>query len=105
MRQPVSIMQVLVSGEPPEDRLANLGSQRFAAILARPDVGEGFSGQVCQAKGIIKIPKGQQTSIGCHSRTVEFQLQAGIEHDPESGIVFFTRCTVHLQPSWYRLLP
>jgi hypothetical protein len=29
---------------------------------------------------------------------MEFQLQAGIERDPESGIVFFTHHTVHLQP-------
>jgi hypothetical protein len=29
---------------------------------------------------------------------VELQLQAGIEGDPESGPICFTRCTVHLQP-------
>jgi hypothetical protein len=29
---------------------------------------------------------------------MEFQLQAGVESDPESGIAFFIRCTVHLQP-------
>jgi hypothetical protein len=98
MRQPLGIVHVLVSGEPPEDRLANLGSQRVTAILTSPSVGESLSGQVCQAKGIIEVPKGEQPSVRRNSRTVELQLQAGVESDPESGIVFFTRCAVHLQP-------
>ena len=105
MRQPVSIVHVLVSGEPPEDRLANLGSQRVAAVLTGPWVGENRSGQVCQAKGIIEVPKGEQPSIGRHLRTVEFQLQAGIERDLENGPAFVTRYTVHLQPRGCHRLP
>jgi hypothetical protein len=97
MRQPLGIVHVLIPGEPPEDRLANLGSQRVTAILTSPSVGESLSGKLCQAKGIIEVPKREQPSVGRHSRTMEFQLQAGIERDPESGIAFFTRCTVHLQ--------
>jgi hypothetical protein len=53
MRQPLGIVHVLVPGQPPEDRLANLGSQRVTAILTSPSVGESLSGQACQAKGII----------------------------------------------------
>ena len=66
-------------------RLAQLRDQGVTAILARPDVGEGLSGQVCQAEDVIEIPKGEQFSVGRHARTVEFELQAGIERDPESG--------------------
>jgi hypothetical protein len=29
---------------------------------------------------------------------MKFELQAGIERDPECGIPCFTRCPVHLQP-------
>ena len=86
MRQPVGIVHVLVSGEPPEDGLAKLSDQRVAAILAGPGVGEDLSGQVCQAKRIIEIPKGEQTSVGRDPRAMELQLQAGVEGDPESGI-------------------
>jgi hypothetical protein len=68
------------------------------AILAGPGVSNNFSGKLGQAEGIVKFAKGEQTSIGRNSRTVEFQLQAGVESDPESGILFFTRCPVHLQP-------
>ena len=98
VRQSICIVDVLVPGEPPKHRLAQLSGQRVAAILACPGIGEGLSGQVRQAEGIIEVSKGEQTSIGRHSRTVERQLQAGIESDPERGFVFFTRCTVHLQP-------
>jgi len=96
MRQPLGIVHVLVSsGEPPEHRLAQLSNQRVAAILARPGVGEGLSGQICQAKGIIEVSKGEQTSVGRDPRTVELQLQAGIEADPKSGPICFTRRTAH----------
>ena len=80
-----------------EHGLAKLRDQRVAAILARPGIRKDFSGQVCQAESIIKLPKGEQPSVGRHARTVEFELQAGIERDPESGSVFFTLCAVHLQ--------
>jgi hypothetical protein len=96
VRQPVGIVHVLVASEPPKDGLPKLRDQRVAAILARPGIHKDFSGQVCQAEGIIEIPKGEQTSLGRRSRTVEFQLQAGIERDPESGVVFFTRCITHV---------
>ena len=36
----------------------------MTAILARPDVGEGLSGQVCQDEDVIEIPKGEQSSVG-----------------------------------------
>jgi hypothetical protein len=98
MRQPICVVHVLVSGQSPEHGLAKLSDQRVAAILARPGIRKDFSGQVCQAKGIIEISKREQASIGRHSRPMEFQPEAVIEGDPESGIVFFTRCTVHLQP-------
>ena len=68
-------------------RLAQLRDQGVTAILARPDVGEGLSGQVCQAEDVIEIPKGEQFSVGRHARTVEFELRAGIERDPERAAV------------------
>jgi hypothetical protein len=78
--------------------LATLRDQGVAAVLARPGVSESLSGQVCQAEGIIEIPEREQTSVGRDLGAVEFQLQAGIERDPECGITCFTRCPVHLQP-------
>src|SRR4051812_27801129 len=98
MRQAVGIVDVLVASEPPEHGLAELRDQSVTAVLARPGVSENLSGHVRQAERIIELSKGEQTRVGCHPRTVEFQLQAMIECDPESGAVAFTQCTVHLQP-------
>jgi hypothetical protein len=72
VRQPICVVQVLVLSQSPEHGLAKLSDQSVAAILARSDIGETFSGQVCQAEGIIEIPKREQPSVGRHSRTMEF---------------------------------
>jgi hypothetical protein len=101
--KPVGIVDVLVSGEPPEDRLAQLSNQGVTAILAGPGVGENLSSYVRQAEGIIEVPKGEQPSVGRHLRTVKLQFEAMVECDPESGTVCFTRRTIHLQPRCCRL--
>ena len=105
MRQPIGVVDVFVPSQSPEHGLAKLRDQGVAAVLARPGIRKDFSGQVCQAERIIEIPEREQASIGRHSRPMEFQPEAVIEGDPESGIVFFTRCTVHLQPRGCYLLP
>jgi hypothetical protein len=97
VRQPICVVYVFVPGQPPKDGLTKLRDQRVAAVLARPGIRKDFSGQVCQAEGIIEISEREQPSVRRHARTMEFQLQAGIKRDPESGIAFFTRCTVHFQ--------
>ena len=103
--KPVGIVHVLVPGQSPEHGRPALGRQAVAAVLAGPGIGETLSGQVCQAERIIEISKREQTSIGCHSRPMEFQLQAGIERDSENGTAFVTRYTVHLQPRGCHRLP
>ena len=74
MRQPFGIVHVFVPSQSPEHGLAKLRDQRVAAILARPGIRKDFSGQVCQAESIIEVPKGEQTGVGRHSRTMEWQL-------------------------------
>src|SRR5215213_8195001 len=98
MRQTICVVHVFVPGQSPEQGLAKLPDQRVAAVLARPGVGESRSRQLRQPKCIIEFAKGEQTSVGRDPRTMKLQLQARIERDPESGSVFFTRCTVHLRP-------
>jgi hypothetical protein len=83
-------------GQSPEHGLAKLSHQRMAAILAGPGIGETLSGNLRQSKRIVDFAKGEQTSIGRHSRAVELQLQTGIKGDPESGFAFFTRRPVHV---------
>jgi hypothetical protein len=77
----------------------------MATILAGPRVSEDLPGQICQAESIIKVPKGEQTGVGRELGTVELQLEAVIEDDPEGGCFWFTHRTVHWEPRAYRLLP
>src|SRR5215217_1625264 len=44
--QPLGIVHVLVSGQPPEDRLAKLSDERVATILACPGIGKSLFGQL-----------------------------------------------------------
>ena len=67
MRQPICVVDVLVPGQSPEHGLAKLCDQGMAAVLAGPGIGETLSGKLGQAKRIIEIAKGKQTSIRRHS--------------------------------------
>jgi hypothetical protein len=64
VRQPVGIIHVFVPSQSPEHGLAKLRDQSVAAILARPGIRKDFSGQACQAEGVIEIPKREQTRVG-----------------------------------------
>jgi hypothetical protein len=48
-------------------------------------------GNLGQAKGIIKLPIGEQSGVRCDPGTVKLQLQATVEIDPQMGISAFTR--------------
>jgi hypothetical protein len=44
-----------------------------------------------QAKGIVKLAIGEQSGVRCDPGTVELQLQATVEIDPQMGVFGFTR--------------
>ena len=67
-------------------------------------VSEDLPGDFGQAKSIIEFTKSEQTSVGRHSRTMEFQLEAGIEGHPEDSLCF-TRCIDHVRSRLRRLSP
>ncbi len=98
MRQPVRVVHVLVPGQSPEHRLAELSNQGMASVRAGAGVRQHRSSGLAQTEDTVEFAAGKQTTIGRDLRSVELQLQAGIERDPECGFVFFTRCTVHDRP-------
>jgi hypothetical protein len=95
VRQPVSIVHVLVSGEPTEDGLPDLRRQGMATVAAGPGVGESLPGTFRQAEGIVEFPEGEQTSVGGDFGAVELQLQAAVEAEPKAGLWRFTRWVFH----------
>jgi hypothetical protein len=85
--QPVSIVDVLVRGQPTEDGLPDLCCQGVAAIPAGPGVGENRPGKASQAESVIKFPKGEQAGIGGDPGAVEssFRQRLNPSRRPASG--------------------
>ncbi len=52
---------------------------------------EETPGNLGQAKSIIKLAIGEQSGVRCDPGTVELQLQATVEIDPQMGVSGFTR--------------
>lgn len=73
----VCVIDVLVSSEPPEYRLPELGNHRVATIPACPGVGEDLAVQLGQAKGVVEFPEGEQLDIGGDLGAVECNPQIG----------------------------
>jgi hypothetical protein len=48
-------------------------------------------GNLAQAKGIVKLPIGEQSGVRSDPGTVELQLHAAVEIDPQMGVSGFTR--------------
>ena len=61
------------------------------SIFAGAAVLEKTPGPLAQAKGIVKLPICKKSSVGSDLGTVEFQLQAAVEIDPQTGLFGFTR--------------
>lgn len=63
MTQSLGIIDILISGEPPEYGLPRQADQCMASVPAGARIGEHFAGQRGQAKGIIKLAIGEQPRI------------------------------------------
>jgi hypothetical protein len=51
-------------------------------VLAYTTVLEKTPGNLGQAKGIVKLPVGEKSSVGSDLGTVELKLQSTVEIDP-----------------------
>lgn len=102
MARPVSlgVIDILVSGKPPEHRLPqhsdqSVADQSVAAILPRPRVGETLAGQIRKAERVVKFAIGKQPGIGGDDRTAKLERQSAVEIEPERLAIQFTRWVRH----------
>ena len=63
-------------------RLAELPDHAMPPVLAGTAVLEKTPGNLGQAKGIVKLPIGEKSSLGSDLGTVELKLQSTVEIDP-----------------------
>jgi hypothetical protein len=67
----------------------------MAAIPPGARIGEHFTGQSAEAKGIVEFAVSKQTSIGGDPRAMELKLQTAVEIKLESIIIRFTHWVRH----------
>ena len=74
-------MRWIVGGHAIKGR-AELPDHAMPPVLAGTDVLEKTPGNLGQAKGIVKLPIGEKSSVGSDLGTVELKLQSTVEIDP-----------------------
>ena len=95
MAQPFGVVDVLVSGEPPEHRLPQHADQRMSAVLAGAGVSEPLARHRTEAERVVEFPVGEQTGVRGDDRTAKLEHQPAVEIEPERLAVRFTRRVRH----------
>ena len=67
-----------------------------AHVLAGTAVLEKAPGNLGQAKGIVKLPIGEKSSVGSDLGTVELKLQAAVKIEPQNPRFPFTHLVGHI---------
>ena len=80
--QTVGVVHVVVAAKTAKHRLAELPDHAMPPVLAGTAVLEKTPGNLGQAKGIVKLPIGEKSSVGSDLGTTEFELEATVEIDP-----------------------
>jgi len=80
--QTVGVVHVVVATKTAKEGLAELPDHAMPPVLAGTTVLEKTPGNLGQAKGIVKLPIGQKSSVGSDLGTVELKLQSTVEIDP-----------------------
>ena len=84
--QSVGVVHVVVPAKASENETAELPDHAVPPVLADPAVLEKTPGNFRQAKGIVKLPIGEQTSVRRYLGGMEFELEAAVEIDPQMGV-------------------
>ena len=82
----VGVVHVFIAAKASKHRLTKQPSHAMPSIFAGTAALEKTPGNLAQAKGIVKLPIGEQSGVRCDPGTVELQLQATVEIDPQVGV-------------------
>ena len=89
--QTVGVVHVVVATKTAKEGLAELPDHAMPPVLAGTAVLEKTPGNLGQAKGIVKLPIGEKSSVGSDLGTVELKLQSTVEIDPQLEVSGVTR--------------
>ena len=94
-REPFGVIGVFVACQPAEDGLPHQRDHRVLRVLSRAPIVQQLIPQVGQTQRRVQLPIGQQPGIRRDLCAVKFQLQAAIEHHPQSRFFACTRWILH----------
>jgi hypothetical protein len=80
--QTVGVVHVIVATKTAKNGLAKLPRHAMPPVLAGTAVLEKTPGNLGQAKGIVKLPVGEKSSVGSDLGTVELKLQSTVKTQP-----------------------
>ena len=80
--QTVGVVHVIIPAKTAKEGLAKLPDHAMPPVLAGTAVLEKTPGNLGQAKGIVKLPIGEKSSVGSDLGTVELKLQSTVKIDP-----------------------
>ena len=95
MPQAQGVVDILVSGKPPEHRLPQQPDQSVAAVPAGACVGEHVARHRAETESVVEFAVGQQSGIGGDPGAMELELQPAVEIEPQRAIDRFTRRVRH----------
>ena len=93
----------LVAGEPAVDRLPHHAEQPVPDVPPAPPFRESRHAHRGQVEGVVQLTVGEQAAVRGDARTVEFELDAAVERDPQRGSFGFTRRVRHPASTLLRL--
>jgi hypothetical protein len=90
-RQSLGIVDILVSRQTAEHRLAQQTGWQMPRVLAAPQIRQRRPGNLGQAENIVQLAVGQEASVRGDLAAVKFELQVTVEIDPQMRLSGFTR--------------
>ena len=94
--QPISVVHILVAGQPAEYRLPQQPDQQVASVPAGACLRQSLAAACGQSEHVVQLAIGQQSAIGGDRRTVEPEHHAAVEIEPQRA-----RCPLHPPgPPW-----
>ena len=89
--QPVGVIDVLISGQARENRLAQEAREAVPSVLASANISKQTRRHVRQAKNIVQFAVQQQSAIRTDRRTPELNLDRAVKFQPKRPRFRFTR--------------
>src|SRR5208283_1317911 len=81
LRQPLRIVQVLVSCQATVDGLSQQIGERQLRVLSPSTVHDVFGNERTQSQPLIQLADQQQTTVGGDARTLEIHFQTGVKRE------------------------